>query len=146
MRSPGKIMVTGGCGFIGSNFVRHILLTHADAHVVNLDALTYAGSTLNLKDIEGDPRYRFIKGNVCDPHTVGAAMEGAAMGIPSLAISLQLAGTFPYRRWPLPRASSAPSAGRGDLYTINRDCFAASRGRLRRHRLPARQEAARNDG
>jgi dTDP-glucose 4,6-dehydratase len=70
-------MVTGGCGFIGSNFVRHILSTHEDARVVNLDALTYAGSTLNLKDIEGDPRYRFIKGDICDPHTAAAAMEGA---------------------------------------------------------------------
>jgi dTDP-glucose 4,6-dehydratase len=77
MRSPGKIMVTGGCGFIGSNFVRHILSTHADAQVVNLDALTYAGDTLNLKDVEGDTRYRFIKGDICDPHTVAAAMEGA---------------------------------------------------------------------
>lgn len=77
MRAPRKIMVTGGCGFIGSNFVRHILQTHADAQVVNLDALTYAGSRENLRDIEGDPRYRFIKGDIGDPHTVGAAMADA---------------------------------------------------------------------
>lgn len=70
-------MVTGGCGFIGSNFVRYIINKHPEAEVVNLDALTYAGTLENLRDVEKNPRYKFIKGNVCDPHVVAGAMEGA---------------------------------------------------------------------
>ncbi len=70
-------MVTGGCGFIGCNFVRHMLATYKDVEVVNLDALTYAGSLENLRDVEGDKRYRFVKGDVCDPAAVNSAMEGA---------------------------------------------------------------------
>jgi len=77
MRQPKRIMVTGGCGFIGSNFVRHVLETYPDAHVVNLDALTYAGSLENLRDVEGNPRYSFVKGDICDPGAVHAAMDGA---------------------------------------------------------------------
>jgi dTDP-glucose 4,6-dehydratase len=77
MRTLKKIMVTGGCGFIGSNFVRYIINKYPDAEVVNLDALTYAGTLENLRDVENNARYRFIKGNVCDPHAVAEAMEGA---------------------------------------------------------------------
>ena len=69
-------MVTGGCGFIGSNFVRYVINNYP-AEVVNLDALTYAGAPENLRDVEKNPRYKFIKGNVCDPHAVAEAMEGA---------------------------------------------------------------------
>ena len=61
-----KLLVTGGCGFIGSNFVRHVLASHADYRVVNLDKLTYAGNLANLRDVDGDPRYRFVKGDICD--------------------------------------------------------------------------------
>ena len=60
-------MVTGGCGFIGSNFVRYVINNYPEAEVVNLDALTYAGTPENLRDVERNPRYKFIKGNVCDP-------------------------------------------------------------------------------
>jgi dTDP-glucose 4,6-dehydratase len=77
MRTLRKIMVTGGCGFIGSNFVRYIINKYPDAEVVNLDALTYAGTLENLRDVENNPRYRFIKGNVCDSHAVAEAMEKA---------------------------------------------------------------------
>jgi dTDP-glucose 4,6-dehydratase len=77
MRDPKKILVTGGCGFIGSNFVRHMHNTYRDASIVNLDALTYAGSLENLKDIQDSPRYRFIKGDICDPAAVAGAMAGA---------------------------------------------------------------------
>jgi dTDP-glucose 4,6-dehydratase len=76
MRAPKRILVTGGCGFIGSNFVRHILGAYPEAEVVNLDLLTYAGSLENLRDVEGSPRYRFIKGDICDPHAVKVAMAG----------------------------------------------------------------------
>ena len=61
-----KILVTGGSGFIGSNFVRHILRTHPDDSVVNLDKLTYAGNPDNLRDVERDPRYRFVRGDIGD--------------------------------------------------------------------------------
>jgi dTDP-glucose 4,6-dehydratase len=77
VRAPRRILVTGGCGFIGSNFVRHMLSTRPEAEVVNLDALTYAGSPETLRDVEGDHRYRFVKGDICDPRAVADAMEGA---------------------------------------------------------------------
>jgi len=56
-------LVTGGCGFIGSNFIKHELANHDDFEIVNLDKLTYAGNLDNLKDIESDPRYKFIHGD-----------------------------------------------------------------------------------
>ncbi|MCK5512346.1 MAG: dTDP-glucose 4,6-dehydratase, partial [Thermodesulfovibrionia bacterium] len=61
-----KLLITGGAGFIGSNFIRHILSSHPDYGVVNLDNLTYAGNLENLKDIETSPGYTFIKGDICD--------------------------------------------------------------------------------
>ncbi len=59
------ILVTGGCGFIGSNFIRHMLATYP-YHIVNFDKLTYAGNPENLKDIEKDERYTFIKGDIAE--------------------------------------------------------------------------------
>jgi len=61
-----KVLVTGGAGFIGSDFIRYSLQEHLDWSVVNLDKLTYAGNLENLKGIETDPRYRFIKGDIAD--------------------------------------------------------------------------------
>jgi dTDP-glucose 4,6-dehydratase len=61
-----NLLVTGGCGFIGSNFVRLCLERCPDVRLVNLDKLTYAGNLANLTDIEADPRYRFVKGDICD--------------------------------------------------------------------------------
>src|SRR5574344_720382 len=61
-----RILVTGGAGFIGNCFVRHILTKHPDYQVINLDALTYCGNLENLKDIEGNPNYTFVHGNICD--------------------------------------------------------------------------------
>ena len=60
------ILVTGGAGFIGSCFVRHMLKKHPDYKIINLDALTYCGNIENLKDIENNPNYRFVHGNICD--------------------------------------------------------------------------------
>ena len=71
-----KILVTGGAGFIGSNFVRRVLTRHAEDAVVNLDKLTYAGNLDNLRDVEKDPRYRFVHGDICDRAVVDEAMEG----------------------------------------------------------------------
>jgi dTDP-glucose 4,6-dehydratase len=62
--------VTGGCGFIGSHFVRVVLKTRKNCQLVNLDALTYAGNPDNLRSVEEDPRYRFVKGDIADPDLV----------------------------------------------------------------------------
>src|SRR5512145_3091265 len=61
-----RILVTGGAGFIGSNFIRYILGAHGDWHVVNVDKLTYAGNLANLSDVAEDPRYRFYRADICD--------------------------------------------------------------------------------
>jgi dTDP-glucose 4,6-dehydratase len=71
-----KILVTGGAGFIGSNFVRHVLTAHPDDGVINFDKLTYAGNLENLRDVETDPRYRFVRGDIGDRAQVLEAMEG----------------------------------------------------------------------
>lgn len=61
-----KLLVTGGAGFIGSCFVRHILNKYSDYKVVNLDALTYCGNLENLNDVKDNPNYTFVHGNICD--------------------------------------------------------------------------------
>lgn len=61
-----NILVTGGCGFIGANFVRLALARLADCRLVNLDKLTYAGNPKNLEDVADDPRYTFVRGDICD--------------------------------------------------------------------------------
>ncbi len=71
-----RVLVTGGCGFIGSNFVRYILGSRPSVEIVNLDVLTYAGRLENLEDVADDPRYTFIRGDICDPEAVARAMDG----------------------------------------------------------------------
>jgi dTDP-glucose 4,6-dehydratase len=70
-----KLFVTGAAGFIGSNYVRHVLSTTDDELTV-YDALTYAGNLSTLKDVDDSPRYNFVKGNICDPGTLEDAMAG----------------------------------------------------------------------
>ncbi|MEO7836132.1 MAG: dTDP-glucose 4,6-dehydratase [Acidimicrobiales bacterium] len=70
-----RLFVTGGAGFIGSNYVRHVL-ANSDDDVTVFDALTYAGNLANLADLADDARYRFVKGDVCDRHGVEQAMAG----------------------------------------------------------------------
>jgi dTDP-glucose 4,6-dehydratase len=69
-----KILVTGGAGFIGSAFVR-LAIGETDLQVVNLDKLTYAGNLENLASVDGNPRYRFVQGDICDAELVGALVE-----------------------------------------------------------------------
>ena len=71
-----KILVTGGAGFIGCNFIRYMLGKYPDCEIVNLDKLTYAGNPANLKDIRNNPRYNFIKGDIKDNDVAKKAMEG----------------------------------------------------------------------
>ena len=71
-----KIFVTGGAGFIGSNFVRHVLALGQNHRVVNYDKLTYAGNLANLESIAADPNYSFVRGDICDGASVSQAMAG----------------------------------------------------------------------
>ncbi len=71
-----RLLVTGGAGFIGSNFVRHVLAAHPEDSVVNLDKLTYAGNPANLEDVARDPRYSFVQGDICDGKLVRDVAKG----------------------------------------------------------------------
>ena len=70
-----KILVTGGAGFIGSNFVRYILSQHPEYKIINLDKLTYAGNLDNLSDAEKSPSYKFVKGDICDAELVADLLK-----------------------------------------------------------------------
>ncbi len=72
-----KLLITGGCGFIGSNFIRFVLRAHPDDSVVNLDKLTYAGNPENVRDVADNSRYRFIHGDICDAAVVDSAAKDA---------------------------------------------------------------------
>jgi dTDP-glucose 4,6-dehydratase len=72
-----RLLVTGGCGFIGSAFIRHVLQSRGDSvSIVNLDKLTYAANPANLAGVAHRPNYRFVRGDIVDPDVVGVAMEG----------------------------------------------------------------------
>ena len=71
-----KIFVTGGAGFIGSNFINHVLGLAKGYSIVNYDKLTYAGNLANLDSVADNPQYTFVKGDICDPAAVEAAMAG----------------------------------------------------------------------
>lgn len=68
-----RLLVTGGCGFIGSNFIRYVLREHPEDEILNLDKLTYAGNPGNLRDVEDDPRYLFLRGDICEEEDVRKA-------------------------------------------------------------------------
>jgi dTDP-glucose 4,6-dehydratase len=71
-----KLLVTGGAGFIGSNFILYWMKTHPEDHVINFDKLTYAGNLENLKSVEESPQYTFVQGDICDGEAVNNVMEG----------------------------------------------------------------------
>ena len=71
-----QLFITGGAGFIGSNFIRHVLSAHPDYTIINFDKLTYAGNLDNLRDVESNPNYSFVKGDICDRDTLAPAIAG----------------------------------------------------------------------
>ena len=94
-----KVLVTGGAGFIGSNFVLHAHRTHPDWQITTLDKLTYAGRLENLRDLEGDPRHTFVKGDVADPVVAAPLVTDAEIVVHFAAEthvdrSIQDAGAF----------------------------------------------------
>jgi dTDP-glucose 4,6-dehydratase len=103
-----KLFVTGGAGFIGSNFIRLVLSLDKGHTVVNFDKLTYAGNLSNLNDVTGNPNYRFTKGNICDAVATESAMAGCdavvhfaaeshvdrSISQPAGAIRTNVTGTF----------------------------------------------------
>lgn len=70
-----KLLVTGGAGFIGSCFIRHIINKYPDYKIINLDLLTYAGNIDNLNDVKNNPNYSFIHGNICDKKLIAELMS-----------------------------------------------------------------------
>jgi dTDP-glucose 4,6-dehydratase len=103
-----KIFATGGAGFIGSNFIQHVLGLGQNYAVINYDKLTYAGNLRNLKTVAENPNYRFVKGDICDAIAVEAAMRGCDVVVhfaaeshvdrsiyePATAIETNVTGTF----------------------------------------------------
>jgi dTDP-glucose 4,6-dehydratase len=103
-----KLLVTGGAGFIGSNFIRHVLEGAKGYKVTNLDKLTYAGNLANLAEVAHNPNYTFIKGDICDAAAVEAAMRDCDAVVhfaaeshvdrsiyePAAAIETNIKGTF----------------------------------------------------
>lgn len=81
----GSILVTGGCGFIGSNYIRYLLETDSEAKIVNLDLLTYAGNLANLADLANDPRYQFVHGDITDRNVVRKILGTGVTGIINFA-------------------------------------------------------------
>lgn len=97
---PAPILVTGGCGFIGSNFIRLLLETEPQVNLINLDQLTYAGNLANLADVADNPRYRFVHGDIADRNVVRQLVQGGVSGIINFAAeshvdrSIQDSGPF----------------------------------------------------
>ena len=103
-----KIAVTGGAGFIGSNFIRHVLALGNRYAVVNYDKLTYAGNLANLESVASHPNYTFVRGDICDAQALEAAMRGCDAVVhfaaeshvdrsiyePSPVIQTNITGTF----------------------------------------------------
>ena len=71
-----RILITGGAGFMGSHIVRYLLRTRAEVEIINLDKLTYAGNLENLAEVEGNQRYKFVKGDIADEKQVEGNESG----------------------------------------------------------------------
>jgi dTDP-glucose 4,6-dehydratase len=80
-----RLLVTGGAGFIGSNYIHYVLQRHPGDRIWNLDKLTYAGNLENLADLEKEPRHEFVQGEICDPVLVGSILERGVDAIVNFA-------------------------------------------------------------
>ena len=78
-----RILVTGGMGFIGSNFIRYMLNKYDDIEIVNFDNLSYGSNPENLRDLEGDSRYRFVRGDVCDRELISPSVSYTHLTLPT---------------------------------------------------------------
>jgi len=99
MAKLGTVLVTGGCGFIGSNFILYLLERYPDCRVINLDKLTYASNPDNLRDVQSGRRYRFVQGDICDVPLVSELVSQAEVVVNFAAEthvdrSLMEAGSF----------------------------------------------------
>ena len=81
MLAKKKVLVTGGAGFIGSNFIRQVLGAHPEDQVINLDNLTYAGNLENLSDVEAHPNYTFHRGDICDAVQVESLLRAGVEAV-----------------------------------------------------------------
>ena len=79
------LLVTGGCGFIGSNYIRYLIENEPSLPIVNLDALTYAGNLANLTDLQNNSRYRFVHGDITDKAAVRRAIGDGVCGLVNFA-------------------------------------------------------------
>lgn len=97
-----RLLVTGGAGFIGANFVRYMLERDPDVRITTLDALTYAGNLANLEPLRGDPRHRFVRADVTDTEAVAAALAGGVDAIVHFAaeshVDRSIADAAPFLR------------------------------------------------
>lgn len=92
-----RILVTGGAGFIGSNFIRHALTAHPEHEIINLDNLTYAGNLENLRDIENLPNYKFTKGDICDKKLVDSIAFDAIINFAAEShVDRSILDSFPF--------------------------------------------------
>jgi dTDP-glucose 4,6-dehydratase len=80
-----RLLITGGAGFIGSNFIRHLLASREDLELINFDKLTYAGNLENLADVANDGRYRFVRGDIAEADSVAAVLAGGCDAIVNFA-------------------------------------------------------------
>ena len=87
MQKKIKVLLTGGAGFIGAELVKTWLKLDPNVSIVNLDKLTYSGDLSRLKEVKGDRRHRFIKGDICDAKTVRKAMAGCSLVVHTAAES-----------------------------------------------------------
>src|SRR5881628_3165573 len=97
-----RVLVAGGCGFIGSNFVRRVLTARPGWTVVNLDLLTYAGNPENLADLASDPRYRFVQGDVASAadveRAIGAGIDAIVHFAAESHVDRSIEGPAPFLR------------------------------------------------
>jgi len=109
-----KLFVTGGAGFIGSNFIRHVLGLHKAYSVVNYDKLTYAGNLGNLESVANDSHYRFVRDDICDPAAAESAMRDCDAVIHFAAESHVDRSIYDPSSPAIPKAkASSSTAGRG---------------------------------